>query len=821
MPPAKGPKRLPVPTKTRAAVGELVEHYRRGADYYGSPGFNEAQTRIEFIDPFFEALGWDIANRQGMPERFKDVIHEDSLKISGKTKAPDYCFCFGGQRVFYLEAKKPSVHIKDDPSPAFQLRRYGWNAKLPLSVLTDFQELAIYDCRWEPNVADAPATARTAFYTYDQYLDKLEDIYAVFSREAVAGGSLDRYTRTAKKHRGMVEVDEAILREISDWREVLAQDIARHNPSLSVYELNHAVQSTIDRILFLRIAEDRGVEGYGRLRSVPKKGAYEYLCGLYHSADEKYNAGLFNFCDDSLCLNLNVSDDVLRPILQDLYYPHSQYEFSVIPADILGAVYEQFLGKVIILGRGHKATVEEKPEVKKAGGVYYTPTYIVDYIVKHTVGEAAAEAGSPEKVAELRILDPACGSGSFLLGAYQYLLDWHLDYYTANDPARYRRTRPSRLRETKGGGHALTLSERKRILQSCIFGVDIDQQAVEVTKLNLLLKCMERVTEEVGQLQLLGHERVLPNIDENIKCGNSLIGPDYYGGRLGYDEDEQRRVNAFDWQREFSQIIKAGGFDCVIGNPPYLSFSGRQKPDGYDEQIAYWRTHYPTEAWPTSHGLFCMKACELRRPGGYAGFIVPDQVGHLETYGPLRSHLTNAGRIVEVRFWGEHVFQGVTTPALTFVLHDATNLPSMIIDRDGNDGFLLLNGADPWVMTHNEQFLTKLEAAGVSLGESIKDPGVHTGNCSEKLILPEARRGTTPVLEGKQIARYVCVEPTKYLNLAYKPKTDEYFRIGSRELYSKAQFVVRQTAAYPIVGPRKCADYFRNSLLGLYDWAAA
>ncbi len=267
-PPMSDPHIIPAPPETRAAVADLVARYRFNADHYSGPDYNEAQARIEFIDPFFEALGWDLANKAGDSERFKDVVNEASLRIGGAMKAPDYCFRVGGQPMFYLEAKKPSVNVKDGAQPAFQLRRYGWNAKLALSVLTDFEELAIYDCRHKPGPTDPSATARVAFYTYDQYLDKLDEIYSILSKEAVRKGSFDRYALDTRKHKGTTEVDDEILREISQWREDLARDIARGNPTLSVHDLNHAVQATIDRILFLRIAEDRGVEAYGLLRDL-------------------------------------------------------------------------------------------------------------------------------------------------------------------------------------------------------------------------------------------------------------------------------------------------------------------------------------------------------------------------------------------------------------------------------------------------------------------------------------------------------------------------------------------------------------------------
>jgi len=278
---------------------DLVERFDRNRDAYRSGAYNEAQVRQEFIDPFFTCLGWDINNEQGHAEPYKDVVVEDAIKIGEGTKAPDYCFRIGGTRKFFLEAKKPSINIKDGIDPAFQLRRYAWTAKLPLSILTDFEEFAVYDCRIKPDKNDKPSTARTMYLTYQDYVPHWEEISGIFAREAILKGSFDRYVVSNLGKRGTAEVDDAFLREIESWRDTLARNLALRNPALTARELSYAVQSTIDRIIFLRIAEDRGLEHYGRLLGlVNGRQVYERLCDLYRQADERYNSGLFHFRDE-------------------------------------------------------------------------------------------------------------------------------------------------------------------------------------------------------------------------------------------------------------------------------------------------------------------------------------------------------------------------------------------------------------------------------------------------------------------------------------------------------------------------------------------
>src|SRR3972149_4089204 len=542
--------------EAKKRIEELTDRFLRNLDVYKNGAYNETQVRREFIDPFFEILGWDVANKAGYAEQYKDVVHEDSIKVGVSLKAPDYSFRIGGQRKFFLEAKKPSVKIKEDVGPAYQLRRYAWSAKLPLSIVTDFEQFAVYDCRVKPDPSDKVSLGRIAYYTYDQYIEKFDEIYNTFSKEAVLKGSFDRYIESTKVKKGTGEVDREFLKEIEKWRDSLARNLALRNPELDIYELNFAVQHTIDRIIFLRICEDRGIEGYGRLQGLLNGASvYERLLHLFTQADKKYNSGLFDFKADRLSHNLKIDDKVLKEIIENLYYPKSPYEFSVLGADILGNVYEQFLGKVIRLTSGHQAKVEEKPEVKKAGGVYYTPDYIVDYIVKNTVGKLVEGDGrspspqrgegrgegeksgkpklTPRDVSKLRILDPACGSGSFLIGAYGHLLDYHIKWYRENAPEKHAKGKRPAIYRGAGGEWRLTTSEKKRIILNKIFGVDIERQAVEVTKLSLLLKVLEgENSETIGKNLSLFRERALPNLDSNIKCGNSLIGPDFYDNPL-------------------------------------------------------------------------------------------------------------------------------------------------------------------------------------------------------------------------------------------------------------------------------------------------
>lgn len=657
---------------TPQTVLTLIENFERNLDAYRNGKYNETQVRLDFINPLFKALGWDMDNSAGYAEAYRDVIHEDAIKVGNSIKAPDYSFRIGGQRKFFLEAKKPSINIKDDVEPAFQLRRYAWSAKLALSIVTDFEEFAIYDCRQKPDKNDKASKSRLFYCTYRDYVEKWDEIAAIFSKDAVLKGSFDKFAVSNKGKRGTTEVDSAFLEEIENWRNLLAHNIALRNRSpdtvvrstpvreglpavapasgcnavtcrdrdLTQRELNFAVQQTIDRIIFLRICEDRGIEPYGRLMALQNGvNVYGRLRELFREADDRYNSGLFHFrrekgreeAPDELTLNLAIDDKPLKEIFRNLYYPDCPYEFSVIGAEILGSVYEQFLGKVIRLTAGNRAVVEDKPEVKKAGGVYYTPTYIVDYIVAHTVGKLL-EGKSVKQAAGITVLDPACGSGSFLIGAYQYLLDWYLRQYLEDGADQYARGKAARLYHGAGGAWRLTTAEKKRILLEHIYGVDIDTQAVEVTKLSLLLKVLEGESDQTLNAQMkLFHERMLPDLAHNIQCGNSLIGPDFYDGQLELDDETAQRINVFDWQAAFPRIFPSpaggrggkgeGGFDAVIGNPPWGAVFTQVELEYLRQQ-----NYAIIVRMIDSFMYFVHQSTKKLRPHGLFGMILPDVI---------------------------------------------------------------------------------------------------------------------------------------------------------------------------------------------------
>ncbi|HNR01722.1 MAG TPA: TaqI-like C-terminal specificity domain-containing protein [Anaerolineaceae bacterium] len=802
-------------------IHQLVAKFNENREAYRSGKYNEARLRQEFLDQFFIALGWDVYNTKGAAPQYADVEIETSLDIEGTSKSPDYTFRVGPERKFFVEAKKPAVNIQYDIHPAYQLKRYAWNAHLPISILTDFEEFAVYNCKQKPNPSDSPAAGRELFIKFTEYIERWDEIAGIFSREAVWKGALDRYADTSKGKKGTTEVDDEFLKDMNEWRLVLARNIALRNMQIAdEQQLNYAVQMTLDRIIFLRICEDRGIEPEEQLKTLcATPGVYPRLLELFRHADLKYNSGLFNFTHDkndntppdTFTPALAIDDRVLKEIIHGLYYP-CPYIFKEIPVEILGQVYEQFLGQVIRLTAGHQAKVEEKPEVRKAGGVYYTPKYIVDYIVANTVGKLL-EGRTPAEAAALKIVDPACGSGSFLLGAFQYLIDWHEKWYLDNDPAKWTRGKAPALNEVTNG-YRLTTLKKKEILLNNLHGVDIDAQAVEVTKLSLLLKVLE---EESGQLSL-GLERALPDLGRNIQCGNSLIGEDYFAGQLVVDPAERRRVNPFDWERAFPQVFSQGGFDAVIGNPPYVFGRDWNSLGISDDVKAYFKRKYKSVIYQMDmFSLFMEQASFLAKFNGFIGQIVPNVWMNNVFSSETRKLILQQAKDLLI-YKPEDVFQGITVDTVVYTYEK--NFKSIdffyTIDFDQitkhshiKNKYLISNfidGKNPITTSGKAEFLYRIKDQHKSLSQYAHiTRGVHPyrtggygrsafGNYQQTQRDVEERpynskiklEGYRGFIYGKDLSRFTppnANDYIKYGNWLAEPRKPEFF-VGSR-VYSR------------------------------------
>lgn len=684
-------------SRSKDEISLLVREFRAGAAVYkDAKKFDEAKIRAGFLDPLFEALGWPVRSGQRRIGRDREVVVEDRAG-KGNKKRPDYGFYARGDLKFYVEAKPPSRDLSKDDHAVFQLKSYVWSERAPLGVLTDFEEFKTFHGAFKPRF-DKPDMGRVPAlcFGFVDYLDQFDLLFETFSRDAVIEGSIERLLASVLsstiRQRGQVErdlfkvrgaraVDDDFLDALATWREELAKGMARSNTFRDGYQLTEAVQRFLDRLVFTRVAEDRGIERSLTLVRARerwesdgrKKPLYGYLIQLFRQLAPQFNGGLFS--PHPLSDQATLEDDkILTTILDSLYFPEGQYKFDAMPVELFGAVYERFLGSVVrVTDGGHRAKVEEKPEVRHAGGVYYTPRFIVDAIVEKTVGPLVV-GKSPSEVLKLRIIDPACGSGSFLLGAFQFLIDWHLRYFAVPGREQTKEFKKSAYIDANGDLRLL-LQKKREILVNCIYGVDLDPQAVEVAQMSLYLKLLEEEAEETLALQrsleMWKADKYLPDLASNLRCGNSLLDSQDLNPSLLWKEEDERRINAFDWNATstgFGQVMKprkgegSPGFDAVIGNPPYIRV--QELTEFAPVEVDLYKTKYRTAAEGNYdiYVVFIERCLKLLRENGNLGFIVPAKWWQA-AYGEALRQLISAGRHYTsiFDFAHEQVFEGPTT----------------------------------------------------------------------------------------------------------------------------------------------------------------
>jgi len=633
----------------------LVEQYIRERDHYvrSTSTYNETQLRADYLDPLLEILGWDVKNERGVPQYRREVILEDTVEIEDEVeltrKKPDYALRLDTERKLFVEAKKPRVRIEQDRQSAFQIRRYGWNARLPISVLSNFDKLIIYDCIPRPHHTDDQSVGRLKVYDHKEYVAAFDELYEQLSRDAVYSGHFDTLFSLDIERAGTEVFDDFFLQQIEGWRAALSRSLAERNPRLSEAELNFLVQRLINRIIFLRICEDRELERYKTLYNIT---SYDDLKRLFHDADHRYNSGLFDFVEDGLSLDVDLDGDVLVDIFKELYHPQSPYDFSVVEANVLGEIYELFLGREIRL-TPPAVEIVEKPEVVASGGVVPTPTFIVDNIVARTIAHQT-DGKSPAELTSYRVADICCGSGTFLLGAFDYLLNHYLEWYLNEGAEKH----PDKLYQGKQGIWYLSLTEKQRILLAHIFGVDIDIQAVEVARFSLLLKLLENESNAAVQAYTTRYRRgALPKLDGNVQHGNSLVDLRYFD----FDEDagtSQTRIaqiNPFDWTERYPAIMRAGGFDAVIGNPPYIRIQNMVRYSEIEVRYYQWTESPYTTARADNfdkYALFIEKALGLLKPNGLLGYVVPYKFFTIRSGRALRELLAGGKHVVEITHFG-------------------------------------------------------------------------------------------------------------------------------------------------------------------------
>jgi len=622
-------------SKTKA----LVQKYHANRQAYLKPSYNETQLRTDFLDPFFEILGWDIKNNNGKPTNEREVLVEEALKedVNSNTKKPDYTFRLFAERKFFLEAKKPYVKIESDPEPAKQVRRYGFTAKLKISVVSNFEYLAIYDCSKKVEQSDPVVKARVSLYHYTEYEQAFEKIQKQLGHSAVYTGKFDKTWKSIENQIKLSSVDDLFLKQINEWRLLLGKEIYSHQNDLSEAQLNDIVQSYLNSIIFLRVCEDRHIEVYKTLLNFATNEDFKALIQKFKDADKKYNAGLFDHALTNQIIKNNSS--AFWKIIKQLYFPESTYSFAVFASDILGNIYEIFLGEQLNINNG-EITLAKKPEHIDRD-IVTTPTFIIQDILRETVVKHC-EGKTDQEIFESNFADIACGSGAFLLEIYQVVHDILVDYYLKHQP--------SELIQTAISSYKLNFEAKRKLLTNCIFGVDKDYNAVEACKFGLLLKLLEN--EDNNSIPT----PALPNIDANICFGNSLLETEEV------PEKNQSKINPYDFD--------ARKFDVIVGNPPYMATEHMKQLTPLE--LPLYKTQYQSAYKQfDKYFLFIERGLSLLKPQGLFGYIVPSKFTKVGAGKKLRELLASKKEIEKIiSFGANQIFQDKTTYTCLLILRN-------------------------------------------------------------------------------------------------------------------------------------------------------
>lgn len=716
--------------EAKEEVKKLVDKYNRIFESGSIKRYKEEDTKAEFIEPLFEALGWDVRNTENDDE----VVREEKIS-KGRV---DYSFRINGIPKFFLEAKALKEDL-DNIKFVEQAVNYSWHKGCTWAILTHFEAIKIFNAEWKsvnPSQAQFGQTLPCQLF-----LEKFDTLW-LLSRESFENKLLDIEAEKWGKKIKKISVDKQLLSDLTRFRDLLNKNILKNNASKNISgdELDEAVQRIIDRLIFIRTLEDKELEA-PMLQSVVRedlnKRIYKKLNLVFRKIDDIYNSKLFT---PHLCENLDIDDEVLAKIINGLFHSSDNsvhYDFSAIDADVLGNIYEQYLGH-ILKKTDKRAKLAEGKAHRKEQGIYYTPTYVVDYIVKNTVGELAKDKKFNLK--NIKILDPACGSGSFLMKAFDYLVT--LD-----------KKKNGKLDQTKLDltGASATYGRKVEILKDNIFGVDLDPKAVEIAQLNLLLKAAEK-------------KHRLPTLQENIKVGNSL-----------FDEEKFAENREFDWEIQFKETMSVGGFDVVIGNPPYVDIKGMPQ-----KQIDRLFEKYKTaENRINLYSIFVERAIQLLRNGGYFGFIIPNSILFNSSYAKIRKLLLDKVNLIRIVRLPDNVFEEakVETIILIFKKKDSTkNKKTDVLIYNREDKINLINDKtakqtlsikqEDWEKNDNNLF-------NIFSNDSIID------------ILNKIENGTTPFIEVADFClgvtpydKYKGHTPSQIENKVFHAdhKKDESFR---------------------------------------------
>jgi len=570
------------------------------------------------------------------------------------------------------------------------------------------------------------------------------------------------------------------LSVLESARDLLARSLVQECHALTEHDLNYTILSSILQVLFLKTGQELQFAEPGTLALLAgSSGISRRMARACSDAGLNPNT-LFEKGQDGSRFMPSVPDDALREVIRRLDSEEFPVPISKLPLEHLAAVFEYFLGTRMQVAEGYHVKRAGKSAVLYTGGVNIPAQPVVDYVVKETLGDMIREPGAGDQTA-IRILDPACGAGIFLLNAYRFLAYCKTEYTG----------RP------KHKGELL----RDLACQS-IYGIDIDPESVSAARFVILLSFIEEcLLSGNGHIPSVCLQEICVCFRETIRCGNALIAEDYFSGRQEhpFNAEERRKVNPFSWQEAFPHVPGGGGFDAVIGAPPPY------RPLTVKARDEYFQTHYDAYARGAGlYGYFIEKGLQILRPKGELAFCIPNTFFRTDHERPLRRLLLTK-QIEEIVVLGDLTgFE--TTNTSPCIIRVSNNKPTKEFYVSKVEKFDVLS-LDSYVKKHRHPFdqstltdggwtlgdkraenlLKKLQSSGTPLEEYLMGQiyrGIISGFTEafvldeklKKLIIEEDSKSADlikPFLTGKNIKRYSPPKSDKYLIFIPRGWTNE------------------------------------------------
>lgn len=627
--------------------------------------------------------------------------------------------------------------------------------------------------------------------------------------------------------KNQIEIEKKFYNEYRNIRLHIFENMKENNPETDENTLLEKVQKLLDRFLFICFCEDKGLLEKDFFNTILKKGKdfgsifdiFKVFCNWINLGNPKENISHFNgglFKNDDVLNSLNIDDKVFEELKKI-----SDYDFdSDLNVNILGHIFEQSISDIEELKKSISGEeFDQKKSKRKKDGIFYTPQYITKYIVENSIknwlDDKRKELGEDdlpklnekdyifdiakknytknyrkhiefwqqyrEAVRNIKIIDPACGSGAFLITAFEFLLN-------------YNKYLDDKIFDLVGTSDLFS-DRTKEILQNNIFGVDLNKESVEITKLSLWLKTADK-------------NKTLASLENNIKCGNSLIDDPEIAGNL-----------AFNWEKEFPEIFANGGFDIVVGNPPYVLC----QPSNTNEKTLKFYNNFEVSSYKIDlYHLFFEKGIILSKNNGYISFITPNTYLVNKYNLKLREFILRNTQIKEIINYKNIVFEDANVDVSTIILKKSKytdeNVKILLSSKNENK-IVLEKQQNDWLKDDEKIFNLRKEfpinfSNCISLKEIAKTYfGIQAFDKKSSISQKKENEKYLPMIDGANVFRYQFSKYNQYFNFI----DDNIKSGGDYKVYEKERIVIRQIGKTPIIGYCEANILTSNTIYNIFS----